>query len=52
MDEKEEEHYIDHEVRIRQLESTDQRVIGLLRWILGTVVASVVIPVLLSKLGF
>ena len=45
------EFYIDHEVRIRLLEKTSGNIINLLRWILGTVVIGVAIPVTLHSFG-
>ncbi len=45
------EHYIDHEVRIRILEKTASDIHRLLLWILGTTI-TIGVPVLLHSFGF
>jgi len=46
------EQYIDHEVRIRLLEKLCRDTHSLLRWTFGTILVSVVIPLILRLFGF
>lgn len=43
--------YIDHEVRIRLLERSVSDISNLLRWILGTIVVGIALPVTLHSFG-
>lgn len=46
------EQYIDHEVRIRILEKLCNDTHKLVRWTFGTLLISVVIPLILKLFGF
>jgi hypothetical protein len=46
------EFYINHEVRIRMLEKTSGDIVSLLRWLLGTVVVGIALPVTLHSFGW
>ena len=46
-----EEKVMEQEARIRVLEKSSDAIIGLLRWILATAIAAVIIPILIHKYG-
>ncbi len=45
------EFYIDHEVRIQLLEKSVAEISSLLKWLLGTVVIGIALPVTLHSFG-
>lgn len=45
------EQYIDHEIRIRMVEKGFNKIENLLKWILGTVIVGIAIPITLHSFG-
>jgi len=43
--------YIDHELRLRMLEKSSNTIISLMKWLLGTVIIGIALPVTLHSFG-